>query len=171
MTTASLIAAQTRDGFIARDEGESSISWTSPEDKKRFVELTKRAKVLVMGRKTFNTIGRGLPGRTIIVYTRHPLPRAYDGVETTVLSPGELLRSLEARGFSEVAICGGAEIYDLFLRARVVDKLYLTIEPLSFGTGIPLFKDPVAIERDFTLLQEDMVGGGTLFRDLVRKHS
>jgi len=171
MITVSLIAAQTRDGFIARTETEPSLSWTSREDKKRFTELTKRAGVVIMGRKTFATIGKGLPGRILVVCTRQPFLSDTPGVEYTAESPKKLLSSLEMRGFTEAALCGGAEIYALFLQEGVVDKLYLTIEPVDFGFGIPLLKDPTIIERDFTLLQETVAGNGTIFRDLVRKNS
>jgi dihydrofolate reductase len=168
MIIVSLIAAQTQDGFIARMEGENSLSWTSVEDKKRFVELTKRAKVLVMGRKTFATIRKGLPGRTILVYTRHPRSSAIPGVEYTALPPKELLKTLEIRGFTEVAICGGAEVYDLFLRSKLIDQLFLTIEPIAFGSGIPLLKNPEESMGHFTLLREETVGNGTIFRDFGR---
>lgn len=131
-----LIAAISADGFIARANNELA-DWTSPEDKKMYREVTKRSGVMIMGRTTYDTIGRPLPGRRTIVYTSHELDNAE--VETTQEAPAELLKRLEADGYEEVMICGGQQIYDLFLNAGVVDELSLTVEPTLFGEGISLF--------------------------------
>jgi dihydrofolate reductase len=133
-----LVAAITADGFIGRNAGHLA-DWTSREDKKLFVRLTKQAGTMVMGSKTFATIGRALPGRKTIVYTTRPDEFRVDGVEATNESPVELVARLENDGVEALAVCGGASIYALFMDAGVVDELYLTIEPLLFGTGVPLF--------------------------------
>lgn len=130
-----LIAAMSADGFIARAHNELA-DWTSKEDKKVFVELTKRAGVMVMGSTTFQTIGRALPGRRNIVYTHKSID--IEGIETTQETPQELIKRLESEGHAELAVCGGSAIYDMFLQAGVVDELYLTVEPLLFGDGITL---------------------------------
>jgi dihydrofolate reductase len=133
-----IIAAMTADGFIARDERHSSFGWNSKEDKKRFIELTKRAGVVVMGSNTFATFPGLLRERVNIVYSRN---KKFEGAEVTQKSPQELLRELEGRGFKEVAVCGGSKIYTLFMKAGVVDRLFLTIEPIAFGKGIGLFNE------------------------------
>jgi dihydrofolate reductase len=143
MIKAFIIAALSADGFIAKNK-EHAAMWTGKEDKKRFVELTKRAGVIVMGSNTFATLPRPLKERVNIVYSRS---KTFDGAEVTQKSPIELLKELESRGFKEVAICGGAEIYTMFMESGLVDTLYLTIEPLLFGNGIKLFKN----EMDFKL--------------------
>ncbi len=93
---------------------------------------------MIMGRKTFETIGRSLKDRLIVVMTRGKGGEAVEGVEYTNKAPKEILQDLESRGFEQAAICGGAEIYSLFLREGLVDELFLTIEPVLFGSGIPL---------------------------------
>lgn len=138
-----IIAAISADGFIARGNTELA-DWTSKEDKKVFVELTKRAGVMVFGGTTFRTFNRALPGRRNIVYSRTTID--VEGVETTQETPAELIERLAAEGHDEVAICGGSAIYDMFLQAGVVDEIYLTIVPTVFGTGVPLFKTPVVQE-------------------------
>ncbi|TSC68191.1 MAG: dihydrofolate reductase FolA [Parcubacteria group bacterium Gr01-1014_72] len=137
-----IIAVQTVDGFIARKESEPSFAWTSGADKKNFVERTKKAGVVIMGRKTFETIGKPLKDRLVVVYSHKPLSKQFEGVEQTDKAPRELLQELAGRGYSEVAVCGGASIYSLFLKERVVDTLYLTLEPRLFGTGIKLLSEP-----------------------------
>jgi dihydrofolate reductase len=156
MIKAFIIAAQSLDGFIAKDENHAAF-WTSKEDKARFVELTKRAGVVVMGSKTYKTLPRPLKERTNIVYTRS---KQFDEAETTQDEPLELLKKLEARGFKEVAICGGNQIYTMFLEAKVVDTIYLTIEPKIFGVGIPLFNHP--INHDVKLIEGSVTDEGTI---------
>ena len=132
-----IIAALTADGFIARDAGQISTDWTSKEDKKFFSERTKQAGVVVFGYNTYKTIGKPLRNRLNIVYSNKE--EKINGVEITQKEPKDLLRELAARGFKEVAICGGSTIYTMFMEAGVVDKLYLTLEPVLFGSGMTLF--------------------------------
>ncbi|MEK7609835.1 MAG: dihydrofolate reductase family protein [Patescibacteria group bacterium] len=131
-----IIAAMTADGYIAKEVKHAAF-WTSKEDKKRFIELTKRAGVVIMGLNTFQTLPRPLNERRNIVYS----PEKIEGIETTAKEPKELFKELENQGVKEVAICGGSQIYTMFMKAGVVDRLYLTIEPLVFGNGLRLFKE------------------------------
>ena len=159
MITPFIIAALTVDGFIARDASHIAL-WTSKEDKRRFVELTKRAGVVVMGSTTFKTLPKPLKERVNIVYSRGS---TFEGTESAQQDPVSLIQSLEDRGFSEVAICGGASIYSLFLQAKVVKKLYLTVEPLLFGTGISLFNSTLADTIKLTLISSSTTPTGTVF--------
>ena len=137
-----IIAVLSADGYIARDSSAPSTAWTGKADKKRFVEITKRAGVVVMGQNTWKTFGgRALKDRLNIVYSPEPIPDLPPGVEITAKSPADLLAELEKRGFKEVAICGGSQIYTMFMKSGLVNKLYLTVEPVIFGDGIRLFKE------------------------------
>ena len=144
-----IIAALTADGFIGRDTTHTSIDWTSDEDKTIFRSMTKEAGVMIMGSRTFATINRGMPGRKIVVYTSRPdeLP-AFDGVEATNEAPAELLKRLESEGYAQVAVCGGSSVYHQFMKAGLVDELYLTIEPILFGQGVPLFSDTLDVKLE-----------------------
>lgn len=126
------------DGCIAKDESHSSFNWNSKEDKKRFIELTKKAGVIVMGSTTYATLPGVLKERVNIVYSHS---KKFEGAETTMKSPVDLLKELEERGFKEVAICGGSHIYTLFMKAKVVDRIFLTVEPILFGKGVRIFND------------------------------
>lgn len=137
-----IIAAETLDGFIAKDNHHSPFLWTSKEDKRHFIELTKRAGVVVMGATTYKTIGRPMKDRHTIVYSKSA---QFDGVEVTSDDPITLIDKLEKKGFKEVAICGGSSIYTMFLKAGVVDTIYLTVEPLLFGSGISLLNENLQI--------------------------
>lgn len=155
-----IIAAITVDGFIGKSSGHFP-SWTSPEDTKHFVNKTKEAGVVVMGSTTYQTIldhGKRLPGRRVIVYTSSP--DKFPGVETTQDSPAQLLDRLHAEGVELVAICGGSQIYSLFLNSKVVDELYITVEPLIFGSGVPLFADET--DAKLKLLESTPLNSSTL---------
>lgn len=155
MIKAFIIVAMTADGFIAKD-AHHAATWTSKEDKKFFVERTKQAGVMVMGQTTYETIGKPMPGRLNIVYSN----KQYAGVETTTLDPKALLESLESRGYKEVAICGGATIYTIFMKAKLVDTMYITLEPILFGQGMGIFNDSIDAElelRDMKKLSDNVL--------------
>lgn len=134
-----LIAAVSANGQIAEKTDQSSLDWTSKEDTKFFIEKTKEAGTVVMGRKTFATINKPLKGRRVIVLTRDPSKETpMPGVEFTHLEPTALVRQLESEGVAELALAGGASVYGQFLQAGLVTDVYLTIEPILFGGGVPL---------------------------------
>jgi len=167
-----VIAAQTVDGFIAKDENHLSTKWTSPEDAKWFNQRTKQAGVIVMGSKTFATINRVLPGRVTIVYTRHPakLIKEHTAVEikleellpqidpktlyVTKLEPEELIKALEEQNYFELAVCGGTNLYTHFLKSGVVSTLYLTIEPVFFGKGLSLCNEALDLQISLTKITD-----------------
>lgn len=133
-----LLAALSLDGKIAEVEGQSSMDWTSKEDKKFFVEKTKEVGIVIMGRKTFETFGKPLKDRRLIVMTSMPhQQKSMEGVEFTNETPRVLINRLEKEGCHAIVIAGGASIYREFLEAGLVTDLYLTIEPVIFGEGIP----------------------------------
>ena len=139
------------------------MDWTSKEDVQLFVRLTKEAGVIVFGSTTAQTVidaGRRLPGRRKIVYTRGSKRAMPEGFETTSEAPAELLARLEKEGASGVAICGGSQVYTLFLRAGVVDELYLTIEPKLFGSGVPFLGG--SLECDLSLIDVQQLNQNTV---------
>jgi dihydrofolate reductase len=132
-----LLAALSVDGYIARHTTEAAL-WTSKEDKKFFVEKTKEIGVMIMGRTTYETIGRPLPGRRIIVLSARPGTDIPGSVEYRHGTPQEILGQLAQEGVESVVIAGGARVYSDYLHANVVHELWITTEALLFGGGIPL---------------------------------
>lgn len=148
-----LIAAVTADGFIGRSSGHAA-DWTSKEDKQLFVRVTKEAGTIVMGSKTFETIGRALPDRRMIVLTSRPSDYTADNVEFTNESPTELVSRLETEEVDNLAVCGGAQVYHAFMSAGLVDELYLTVEPVLFGAGVTLFASELESRLELTETQK-----------------
>jgi dihydrofolate reductase len=112
----SLIAAVARDGGIGRSGG---LLVRLPDDLPRFKRITMGAPI-VMGRKTWGSIGRALPGRTNIVVTRDQAFRAPGGEVAASLDDALALAAAAPR----VYVIGGAQIYALAL--PLADELLLT---------------------------------------------
>ena len=113
----SLIVAMTPLGVIGRD---NDLPWRLPDDLKRFKALTM-GKPVIMGRRTWDSIGRPLPGRTSIVLSRSArfMPQG------AIVVP-DLERALDAAGaVDEAFVIGGAQVYALAL--PFAQRLYLTL--------------------------------------------
>ncbi len=155
-----LIMAMTADGIIARHSSHFP-DWTCSADKRMFKQISQKAGVVIMGRRTFDTIGKPLPGRLNVVMTRHP--EQFDPMENLVFSneaPEKLLAGLAARGYQEAALAGGAHINTLFIRAGCIDEFILTLSPKMFGQGISLFSE--SIDIDLKLLDVNRLEAHTL---------
>jgi len=115
--TLSLIVAMAENRVIGRENG---LPWHLPADLKRFKQLTM-GRALLMGRRTFLSIGRPLPGRRMIVLSRSR-NLAIAGVEVV----GSLDQALALVATDpEVFVVGGAELYRATLPRA--DRLYLTL--------------------------------------------
>ncbi|MFO7582736.1 type 3 dihydrofolate reductase [Guyparkeria sp.] len=121
----SLIAAMARNQVIGRN---NQLPWRLPADLKHFKQVTM-GKPLIMGRRTYESIGRPLPGRANIVVTRDEDFTA-DGV-IIVHSLNDALDEAEAHldEDREVMVMGGADIYYQFLPRA--DRMYLTLVELE----------------------------------------
>jgi len=171
-----LIAAQSLDGFITRHDTPGS-DFASEADRTFFREALRGFDCCVMGAGSYRearaTIQKNLmPERLRIVLTRQPEAFAGDSVpgklEFVTTSPKQLVADLRQRNFQRCAILGGAQIHSLFLAAGLVDELWLTVEPLLFGSGTPLLADRASVK--LTLLSSENLAPSTLLlKYLVEK--
>lgn len=118
----SLIVAMAENRIIGRN---NQLPWYLPGDLQYFKRVTM-GKPVIMGRKTFESIGRPLPGRANIIVTRNP---DYQADNVRVVNDLESARALcahigEIDGTEEAMVIGGAEIYAQALPQA--DRLYLT---------------------------------------------
>jgi dihydrofolate reductase len=117
------VVAAGRNGVIGRD---NAMPWRMPSSLKRFRQLTL-GKPMIMGRKTFQSIGRALDGRDTIVVTRD-LSFSHPDV-VVVHSPAAALeegrRLASHRGAHEIIIAGGADLYAQML--PLADRVYLDV--------------------------------------------
>lgn len=123
----SLIVAVSENGVIGRD---NDLPWKLSSDLKRFKRLTM-GKPIIMGRRTFDSIGRPLPGRSNIIVSRDEGFGA-EGISVVhSIAQASELGELEAikAGVTEYMVIGGAEIYRLFL--PFATKLYYTLVKMT----------------------------------------
>ncbi len=121
----SIIAAMARNQVIGRN---NQLPWRLPADLQHFKQLTM-GKPLIMGRKTYESIGRPLPGRTNIVVTRDEQFSAQGVIIVHTLNSA--LREAEAHldESDEAMVMGGADIYYQYLPRA--DRMYLTLVELE----------------------------------------
>lgn len=155
-----LMVAVTVDGKIARN-ADHFPDWTGKADKKLYVEVTKKAGVMIMGSKTFDIIGRVLPGRKTVVMTRNP-ERQSDNPDLVFTSdePEKILDDLAAQGYEEAVVAGGAKINRLFAQRGLVDELLVTLSPFAFGEGVSMFSGDVDLKlslKEVTKLDENTI--------------
>lgn len=112
----SLIVAMSRNHTIGIN---NTLPWRCPEDLKHFKALTM-GHHMIMGRKTFDSIGKPLPGRTTVIVTRNLALK----VEGCLIAHSLQQAIAACRNDSEVFVVGGAELYAQAL--PLVDKLYIT---------------------------------------------
>ncbi len=113
--TVSMIVAKGTNNEIG---GNGDLLWHIPSDLKFFKETTM-GKSIIMGRKTFQSLPKALPGRKNIVITRD---KAFEAPGATVVT--DLEAALKESETEEVFIIGGASIYEAFFPKA--DKLYIT---------------------------------------------
>lgn len=117
--TVTLVVAMGANGVIGVDGG---LPWRLPEDLAHFKQLTT-GHPMVMGRTTYESIGRALPGRSTIVLTRDPHWSA-EGVEVAPTIEAAIARAHEID--DEVFVVGGAQVYAQVLEAGLVDLMCVT---------------------------------------------
>jgi dihydrofolate reductase len=125
-----LVVARARNGVIGRD---GKLPWHLPADLRRFKALTM-GSVMVMGRKTFDSLPGLLPGRRHIVLTRDPSWQA-EGAEVAL----ELEEALRLANGEPISVIGGADIFRLFL--PLAGRIELT-EVLDDVPGDTFIDDP-----------------------------
>jgi dihydrofolate reductase len=116
-----LIAAMARNRAIGID---NHLPWRLPADLKRFKALTT-GHAIVMGRRTYDSIGRPLPWRSTVVITRQPAYAPAGALVAHSLVEG-LERAREAGESEEIFVAGGEEIFRLAFDLGLADRIQLT---------------------------------------------
>ncbi|MGF6593262.1 dihydrofolate reductase [Pseudomonas sp. 2835] len=125
----SLIAALAENRVIGID---NSMPWHLPGDFKYF-KATTLGKPIIMGRKTWDSLGRSLPGRLNLVVSRQP-GLQLEGAEVFASLDEAMLRAEQwalAQGVDELMLIGGAQLYTQAIERGLADRLYLTRVELS----------------------------------------
>ena len=163
-----MYAAVSIDGIAALDSKTGVERYGSPEDREFFLAGAKSCQAVIMGKNTGSFRVFGVPN---FVLTHDPdLLQAHDpagaaasqvqdsrGVERVYLcgQPQEICAKLEARGIHKAALLGGPATNLQFLRAGLVDEIFLTVEPVTIGCGIRFLNEP--LESRWTLADSQVL--------------
>ena len=151
-------------GYIAKSDGNSE--WTSNEDLEGFFNHSKEARNIIMGKNTFvaaNSYGYfPFPEAFNIVMTKEIIENKWgEKVEFTNKSPKEVLQMLETKGFTTAFLAGGGALNTSFVREKLIDEIFIDVEPLIFGKGIKIFADS-DFEFELKLLESKKLNDDTV---------
>ncbi|MEO9825677.1 MAG: dihydrofolate reductase family protein [Paracoccaceae bacterium] len=177
MTHFTLTVATSRDGFISRSTDEPPQAWASEEEQALFFRDVNAADWAVMGRNTHLAADR--PERRRIIFStqisgwQRPTQLWVDPSDLTPPALSGLVDGVHA--CDNGLILGGTRVHDWFLKHRAIHKVHLTIEPVAFGDGLPVFttqtsEDPVEIfeTAGFRVLSDvPLNAAGTRYLELV----
>ena len=159
-----LTVATSSDGFIARAHDDAPQNWASAEEQELFFRDVEAADWAIMGRHTHEAADK--PHRRRIVFSTQI--SGWQRPTQLWLDPGGIgsaddLSALvrEVRPLEKGLILGGTMVHDWFLARNAIDRVHLTIEPVMFEHGLPIFSgqdsgDPVHVfeSNGFSLLSE-----------------
>ncbi len=172
-----LTVATSLDALISPTTDTPTQDWASSEEQALFFRDVEAADWAIMGRHTHEAADK--PERRRIVFSgsisgwRRPTQVWLDPAG---LTPGDLAKAVEhVRPLGRGLILGGTRVHDWFLAQNAIHRVNLTVEPVRFGTGLPVFtdqqtRDPLEafISRGFELAAErDLNAQGTRYYELV----
>jgi dihydrofolate reductase len=137
-----LYLGQTINGFIA-DEKDST-PWSKEEFAAFHSEIVK-SKNIIVGRRTYEVMEKygefkrcGNPFTVIVTRSKKLKPK--DKL-VMVNSPSAAIRTLRSKGFKTAFMSGGSKVATSFMEQGLIDEVWIDIEPLIFGKGIPIFQN------------------------------
>lgn len=181
MVDFTLTVATSLDGYIARAPDDAPQNWASAEEQALFFRDVEAADWAIMGRNTHLAADR--PDRRRIVFSsqiegwQRPSQLWLDPVGLGAQDLPDLVADVHPLGRG--LILGGTRVHDWFLAERAIGRVNLTIEPVRFQSGLPLFSDSDGEEplsalkaRGFDVLSMDTLNaGGTRYIELApRRH-
>ena len=152
------------DGYIAGPNGEAD--WIKIDPEIDFSAIWAQFDTLLMGRKTYEAaikrLGRAaFSGKGVFVFSKHLEPQGHPDVTIVSVLTRSWMRSLKSQEGKDIWLMGGGELAREFLKADLVDGLYLGIVPVLLGEGIPLFPSGFP-QRDFTLVENKTFSKGMI---------
>ena len=135
-----LIAVVSKDGFIGRYSGDLPVNWTSSEEQNFFKKDIKDCIWSVMGRVTHELSYNEYKKR--IIFSSSVKKYEYINKNHIYFNPNSISfdQIIELiKPVSKICILGGTKIYDYFIINNLLNDLVITVEPIIFGKGLPLF--------------------------------
>ena len=141
-----LTVATSADGFIARAHDDAPQNWASPEEQALFFRDVEAADWAVMGRHTHEAADKPHRRRIVLSTTISGWQRPTQlWLDPRGIASADDLPALveEVHPLERGLILGGTRVHDWFLAKNAIDRVHLTIEPVIFERGLPIFSDQV----------------------------
>jgi dihydrofolate reductase len=134
-----LYMASTANGFIAKRDDDTS--WISKEEWDSYSAMVREKGCSIVGHRTYDILTKQpefseLKDVRLIAVAHHDVPLV-SPQHSVAHSPQEALRL--AKDFDEVVVAGGGALNASFLEENLIDEIYIDVEPVIFGSGIPIF--------------------------------
>lgn len=160
----SIYIAVSANGMISNSRNVPD--WLSPEYEQGFMEICQRTKAVIMGRTTYNILAPdylplGQEGTTVVLTTDEQVKSDNPTVVFTKSNAPEIAEMLSGKGHDQAVIIGGAVTMSAFVNAGLVDDIYFVMEPVLFGSGLPLLKN-VELEAKLQLLEVTKLNNNTV---------
>lgn len=163
------VVAMSLNGFITNGSDPDVTKWTSAEDKAHFKASKAESNLIVMGKNTYLAMRKSmvLDDKTLRVVLVRDLSEFLDDtvdgkLEFSNLEPLQLVEWLEELGHNEMLLAGGSYVYSSFLEAGLIDELLVTIEPVVFESGTPLFSNLKSTQNFKLASSKQLNSDGTL---------
>jgi len=160
----SIYIASSANGLISNSRNVPD--WLSAEYGQGMYAICQKFKAVIMGKTTYNIIAPDyLPlkdeGATVVLTTDESAKSANPTVIFTKKNPAGIIELLAGKGYTEAVIIGGTITISQFINAGLVDDIYFVVEPILFGSGLPLLKD-TNIEVKLNLLAVSKLNDNTV---------
>lgn len=177
MSIFTLTVATSADGYIARAIDDAPQSWASKEEQELFFRDVEAADWAIMGRNTHEAADK--PYRRRVVFSTRVT--GWQRPTQLWLDPCQYSPQRLADAVTQVAplenglILGGTRVHDWFLHHQAIHRVNLTIEPVEFGNGLPIFTkqgthDPLTVfaSRGFQIVSDTLLNdAGTRYIELT----
>jgi dihydrofolate reductase len=146
MSDLTYYVASSLDGFIAHADGSfDGFQWNDEVVSDFFADL-ETFKTVLMGRKTYEVgLKEGktspYPSMRQVVFSRTMEESPDEAVELVRGNIAEFVRTVKSEENGPIWLCGGAEVASTLMSAGLVDRVVVKLNPVMFGSGIPLFSD------------------------------
>ena len=136
-----LYMATTVNGYIAKENNETP--WFD-EEWQSFSKFVKETKNIIIGKNTYDIMKKSdefskIGNPFTVVVSKEDF--AHNSNFAIVKSPKDALKILKEKRFAKAIIAGGGMLNSSFMKEKLIDEIYLDVEPLVFGKGIKLFSD------------------------------
>ncbi|MCA9382261.1 dihydrofolate reductase [Candidatus Dojkabacteria bacterium] len=125
------------DGYISDRNGYTK--WASDNDYKFFLQLVKKSRVILMGRKTYELNKSLFPFNCdlniVITSDKELIQNSYKKALFTNEAPDLIIKNLEGQNYSDLLVIGGGLTNSLFLNSGLVDEIILDVHPILLGKG------------------------------------